>query len=131
MNTDFTKAINDLRQTTESFKKGATSPIAHGTARGGAICAAVVAMAKSFDVTLKPIGGIDSRGDIHITAAKGVEDGTAGCGRFGAEFAEWLNTSNVRTGLCPPAHLSPDSGWCIINHFDAERMILRYAESLI
>lgn len=129
MNKEFRQAIAVLRQTNEDFKAGQTTAVAHGHARSAAICAAVIAMARSFGVKLKPIGGIDARGELNITAAKEVEDGTAGCGRFGGPFAELLNAANVRTGIAPPAHLDSESGWCIINHFDAENMVLRYAES--
>jgi hypothetical protein len=129
MNKEFRQAVAVLRQTNEDFKAGQTTAVAHGHARGAAICAAVVAMARSFGVKLKAIGGIDARGELNITAAKAVEDGTAGSGRFGGPFAELLNASNVRTGVAPPAHLDSESGWCIINHFDAESMVLRYAES--
>lgn len=129
MNKEFRQAIAVLRQTNEDFAAGTTSAVAHGHARGAAICAAVVAMARSFGVKLKPIGGIDSRGELSITAAKAVEDGTAGCGRFGGPFAELLNAANVRTGVNPPAHLDSESGWCIINHFSAENMVLQYANT--
>lgn len=129
MNKEFRQAIAVLRQTTADFNAGTTSAVAHGHARGAAICAAVIAMACSFGVKLKPIGGIDSRGELNITAAKAVEDGTAGCGRFGGPFAELLNAANVRTGMAPPAQLDSESGWCILNHFEAEKMVLRYAES--
>jgi hypothetical protein len=129
MNKEFRQAIAVLNQTTEDFSKGHTSAVAHGHTRGAAICAAVTAMARSFGVTLEPIGCIDARGELSIFAAKAVADGKAGCGRFGGPFATFLNEANVRTGIRPPAHLESESGWCYLNHFEAEKMVLRYAKS--
>jgi hypothetical protein len=129
MNKEFHQAIAVLKQTTEDFSKGHTTAVAHGHARGAAICAAVIAMARSFGVKLNPLGGIDACGELSITAAKAVPDGMAGCGRFGGPFAELLNAANARTGSSPPAHLHSESGWCMLNHFDAEKMVLRYANS--
>lgn len=55
------------------------------------------------------------------------EDGSDpqyGCGHFGKRFADLLNQYNPRTGLSPSATLLPESGWCRMNHFDAERVVL-------
>lgn len=129
MNKEFRQAIAVLKQTNEDFSNGHTSSVAHGHTRSAALCAAVTAMARSFGVTLEPIGCIDARGELSIFAAATATEGRTRSGRFGGPFATLLSESNVRTGIRPPAHLASESGWCYINHFDAEKMVLRYAET--
>lgn len=129
MKQDFDSAIAELIKTNADFDAGRVTSVAHGYSRGMAISKALTALASVYGVALEPINGIDSRGELRITATNPNGPTQIGCGHFGEAFAALLTESNVRTGEYPPAHLHDKSGWCIINHFDAEKMILRYSST--
>lgn len=126
MNNEFRSAIAMLTATNEDFGAGTTSPVAHANTRQAALSAALKFMAKSFGVTLQPITGIDARGELHLVALDGDRPPSLGCGKFGKKFAAWLNTANPRTGVSPGATITEDGGWCYLNHFSAEKMVLAY-----
>lgn len=131
MNKEFRQAIAVLNQTNEDFANGHTSSVAHANTRQAAILAAVRFMAKSFGVQLAPMHAIDANGEISIVALDGDRDPSLGCGRFGGPFAALLNTANPRTGVMPGATLCSESGWCRLNHFEAEKLVIGYASSAI
>lgn len=129
MNKEFRQSIAVLKQTTEDFASGHTTAVAHASARSAAICAAVKAMARSFGVQLGPLS-IDSLGELSVVAVRAGAAGLPGCGQFGGPFAARLNTANPRTGVqYGSAQLHSQSGWCKINHFDAEKLVLEYAKT--
>lgn len=128
MNKEFRQAITVLKQTNEDFANGHTSSVAHANTRQAAILAAVRYMAKSFGVNLEPIHAIDARGEIRVVAKDGDRDPRLGCGKFGGPFAEWLTKARARTGIAP-CTLGSEDGWCYVNHFEAERMVLDFYKS--
>ncbi len=128
MNTEFRQAIAVLQQVNEDFSKGHTSAVAHGHTRAAAISAALTYMAKSFGVQLQSPGLIDGNGEFNLVALDGDRDPRLGCGRFGEKYVGWLNTAKPRTGVLPST-LCADNGWCRMNHFEAERMVLAYFEA--
>lgn len=128
MNQEFRQAIAMLKQANECFANGTTSSIAHSHTREAALMAALQALARTFGVKLATVGRIDARGELHIVAQDGDRDPKLGCGRFGGPFATLLNTGNPRCGVAPGAYLDSESGWCYMNHFDVEKLVLRYYE---
>ncbi len=128
MNKEFRQAIAVLKQTNEDFANGHTSSVAHAHTRQAALASALKFMAQSFGVILEPIHAIDARGEVRIVARDGDRDPRLGCGRFGDRYAAWLNKANPRTGIAPGATMDALSGWCYINHFEAEKMVLTYFE---
>ncbi|KVP17407.1 hypothetical protein [Burkholderia ubonensis] len=128
MNQEFRQAIAMLKQTNECFQNGHTSAVAHANTREAALIAAMNALARTFGVKLAPVSRIDGRGELHITARDGDKDPRLGCGRFGGPFATLLNSANPRTGIAPGAVLDSESGWCYVNHFEIEKLVLRYFE---
>jgi len=128
MNKEFRQAIAMLNATNEDFRGGTTTSVAHANTREAALIAGITAMARSFGVHLKPIHRIDARGELSIVALDKDKPSNIGCGKFGQKFTEWLNTAKPRTGIVP-CNLSSDAGWCYINHFEVEKMVLRYSET--
>jgi hypothetical protein len=86
----------------------------------------LIAIALRCDVTLSA-PGIDANGEYRLQALTTPPQGQV-CGPFG-DFAAMLNKHNPRCGLQPGAHLEASSGWCYINHFDAERLVLEFDEA--
>jgi len=53
------------------------------------------------------------------------------CGPYGEELAAWLSTVPRRTGVSPTtAPVLPENGWCWINHFHVERLLVDVAAKL-
>ncbi len=127
MNDKFCHAISDLKQVHEDFQAGRVSPVEHGAKRETAIITALEALADSLGVQLQKMHSIDARGELHITALDGDKDPRLGSGKFGWRFAALLNLAKPRTGVIP-CDLTPDAGWCYVNHFAAEKLVLRYYE---
>lgn len=125
----FQTAVAALDKANAEFTAGRLRPVPHSRAREAALCEALVQMAASLGCELDQPISIDSRGELRcITKGRGPWD--AGSGRYGTEFAAWLNSANPRTGVAPGAHLLPESGWCYLNHFEAEKLVQRYAAIL-
>lgn len=127
MSAAFREAAAALHAANQQFAAGDLSPLAHSRARETALIAGLVALAADFGVTLQCPSAIDSRGELAITAVH--PDGRSpemGCGEFGS-LSEILNRHNPRQGIAPGPWLGERSGWCHMNHFDAERMILEHA----
>jgi hypothetical protein len=127
MNEKFRQAIADLKQVHEEFAAGRVSSVEHGATRAAAIITALEALADMLGVRLQEMHAIDSRGELHLTALDGDKDPRLGCGKFGWRLAALLNLANPRTGTVP-CELTQDAGWCFINHFAAETLVLRYFE---
>ena len=123
MSAQFKQAAEALVLANTKFAAGELTPMGHRDARESAMVKALAALAKEFDVQiLEPIH-VDSRGELKIVAIH--PDGrppSMGCGQFGA-FAELLSRNRARMGIAP-GHISPENGWCMMNHFDVERMVL-------
>lgn len=127
MDKEFRQAITKLRQANEDFKNGRLSSVAHGNTREAAIIAALTALARSCGVQLAPMHRIDTRGELHIVAQDGDKDPRLGCGHYGKRFAALLTTAKPRTGVVSGITLDANAGWCYVNHFEAEKLVLRYA----
>lgn len=129
MSANFLAAIADLNQVNEAFKAGTVSSVEHGYRRGVALCSAIFEMAACMGASLEKPISIDSRGEIHVVT-KGKSHWDRGSGRYGEEFASWLNKANPRTGIAPGAVMLPEAGWCYLNHFNVEKLVLEYASTL-
>lgn len=125
----FLAAAAELDRANAEFKRGELKSVPHSRQREAALCEALVQMAASLNCMLEHPISIDSRGELRVVT-KGKTLREAGSSPYGAEFVSWLNTANPRTGVAPGAHLLPESGWCYLNHFDAEKLVQRYAASL-
>lgn len=129
MSKPFGDAIAALKQTTSDFNNGRVTSVPHSVARKTALIAAVHALAGICGVKLQHIHDIDTRGELRVVALDGDKDPRQGCGHYGEQFVTLLNTARPRTGTFGTTTLDARSSWCYINHFDAEKMVLRYAES--
>lgn len=128
MTTAFKTAIATLTAVHQRFHNREISPVQHGSEREAALAQALVEMAKEQGVTLQQPLHIDSNGEFSIVALK---PGTThslyeGCAKFGEVLAKALTENKARCGIIP-ATLTEDAGWCRLNHFGAERMVLAYA----
>ena len=129
MATEFLKAAQALVYANAQFAARTLSPVAHRDAREPAIAGALVAMAAEMGVTLQTPLYVDSNGEFSLNAMH--PDGrqpTMGCGEFGEAFSAALTKHQARMGV-NPGLIDPVNGWCRLNHFGAERMVLEYLES--
>lgn len=112
MSTEFKLAIADLNQANADFASGKLKSVQHGDARENAICRAVMALATMLGSEIEPVNYFTSRAEVQIV------------GNYSEDFANALNThGNPRTGALPGAVMTAGSGWCYVNHFDAERLV--------
>lgn len=131
MPTKFISAVDALQDAHKRFKNGEASPVMHSNLRQSALVIALTELAEAHDVKLQLPLGIDSNGEFSLVAMPA--DGSSpqnGCGRYGDEFADLLNGYQPRTGTWPGATMLPESGYCKMNHFEVERMIVDVANKL-
>lgn len=130
---DFRAAISSLLKAKKDFAAKELTPVQHGDAREKSIAQALDAMAKDFGVRLQKPLFIDSRGEFKLYALKDGFETThnVGCGKYGEGFAEAINKRGARTGFPGPNQLGPNDGWCMMNHFAAEKMVLEHAGALL
>lgn len=114
-------AIGALQLAHAEFAKGALSSSDHSRARETAIADGLLSLAESHGTVLEGPLHIDSRGEFRIVVPC-PSPGVRSPG-YGKEFADALTRHNARTGIAPGAHLLPESSWCYLNHFDAERLL--------
>lgn len=131
---DFLTFTDDLVQANYAFfSKREISPVAHKDQREDAMAYGLGALARYLNVTLKAPLQVNSNGEFMI-AVEQSGDGVAtinpynGTRVFGAAFAELLNAHSPRTGISPPAVLTPEGAWCYMSHFSVEKMLLAAAE---
>lgn len=130
MNPDFNQAIDELKTAAQGLQTGALSGVAHRDMREPALAKALIALAKNFGVNLQAPMYIDSNGEFSVIALN--PEGpplTQGCGKFGEPFAALLSLFRARTGIAP-GHIGGFNGWCRLNHFMAEKLVLSYAAQL-
>lgn len=128
----FLEAAASLRSANRDFFEARSiSPMAHRDRREAALSSALVAMAAGFGVELKQPIYCDSRGEFPIVALASDPDSRrmGFCASFGEGFTAFLNAHQARTGIAP-GHLDPSNGWCRMNHFEVEKMVLAYEKSL-
>lgn len=129
MTTKFLAAVQQLISANTQFAAGEIKSVPHADLRGAALATALQELATEHGVQLQLPLQINSRGEFSINVLP--DNGQSiqyGCGSYGAAFADILNRHNPRCGLQPGAILFPESGWCWLNHFDAERMVLSVAQ---
>ncbi len=126
------KAVAALMETHRQFNNGELSPVAHGNNRETHLAEALRAVAAKTGVTLREPLRIDSNGEFSIVAVPTEPTNIPGAaGRYSDEFVALLNRHNPRCGVLPTAHLLPENGWCRMNHFDVERLVLEaHAEAV-
>lgn len=113
----FQASVAALKEAHSKFRAGKLSSVDHSWHREKALSGALVAMAEELGAPLKGPIQIDARGEYQLSTAK----------RFGEPFVAALNKHHPRCGIVSTSHLDPQNAWCMINHFDAERMVLEYA----
>jgi hypothetical protein len=121
------QAVSALAGVHARFAAREIKPVEHADLREPCLANALRDLASIFDVTLQLPLQIDSLGEFSIVAMP--KDGSSpryGCGPFG-EFAAVLSGYRPRTGTAPCSSLSPQGGWCRMNHFDVERMVTEQA----
>jgi len=129
---DLESAVTALLLTHARFQAAQISPLEHSRLREASLGSAVVAVAAVLGVNLRQPLRLDSRADFHLKAEpKEPWPGSPDiCGHFGEEFAALLNRHQARCGVAP-GHMQPESGWCYLNHFAAEAMVMEYAEQAL
>ena len=125
MQTEFLTAAQALLAATAQFKEKEISSVAFSRLREAAIAQALNALATEQGVRLEAPLQVDSRGEFRVVALQ-PKGGLCwpSTGTFGADFVKLINRHNPRTGIQAGATLLPESGWCYLNHFDAERLVL-------
>jgi hypothetical protein len=128
VNSAFKESIDTLIEAGRQFDRKEIKSVQYSVLRGKALCDALDALASSYGIQLQKPLHIDSRGDIRIVAVP--VDGSRveqGAGPFGESFATALNQGRPRTGIpgnYPPATLDSENGWCYMNHFNLEKMLI-------
>jgi hypothetical protein len=127
-NSEFQSAVRALSDATEAFSRGDIKSVQYNDLREKAISQALIAMAVECGIALKEPLHINSLGEFNFQVLHSDgRDTSLGCGKFGLEFATYLNRFGVRTGAIEYGYspcMRSDDGWCHMNHFQAEKMIL-------
>lgn len=128
---DFRQAVATLQDAAKRADQGTLIGVNYKDVREPALADALRAMALAHGVTLQEPVQIDANGEFSIVAVNPA--GTMllhGCGKFGDEFAAALTRHKARTGFPGPNTIDSAAGWCRLNHFEAERMVLDYASRM-
>lgn len=123
------KASVDLKNINESFKEGSMTSVAYSLMRSRALLDALRGVVFMHGVELEEPLQIDSNGEVSLIAKN--PNGPAsiyGSGHFGKDLADLITEYRPRTGQAYGANLSPENGWCKMNHFDVERMVVDFSE---
>jgi hypothetical protein len=122
----FSTAIIAIRQTHARFFAGEIKPVEHAHLREQHLRAALKTLAFSYGVSLQEPLQIDSNGEFSLVALKeGQDPRYYGSAAFG-DFVTILNPHRPRTGIAP-SDLSRENGWCLMNHFAVEEMVMQHA----
>lgn len=120
----FIQAAQELIAANEAFVAGSINPSQHRYAREDAMSKAMDALAGAHGVNLQKPLQLDSNGEMSLVAMPlDGSDPRYGTGQFGTLSAV-LNQYQPRCGVAPGAVLPPQMGWCRMNHFQVEKMIL-------
>lgn len=124
MNIEFIKATSDLFKCQEQFENGVLKSVPYSAERERCLAKSLAALADAYGVRLKTPLHIDVNGEFSIVAQSDdpLANAIGGCGEYGS-FAQILNRHSPRTGTAPGARLDEKSGWCRMNHFEAEKMV--------
>lgn len=97
-------------------------PLEVSIVRGAMLAAGLRALAiicgKEFDTDLN----INSNGEIMLRIPLNGDPQV--CGEYGERLAAILSPYRPRCGYSPMSSIDPRNGWCYMNHFDVERMLL-------
>lgn len=129
MSSKFKVAAEKVAEINEQFfAKKTISSLEHGRLRSEVLGKALFELAAQHGVNLVAPLFIDSRGEYKITAIDpSGRDPKYGAGHFGEAFASILNGHSPRCGVSPGAIMHERDGWCMMNHFEVEKMILAAA----
>lgn len=120
----FNDAAKELITTQKDFAEGKISSFEHSRKREAALAKGLTAIALNYGVVLQQPLQIDSNGEFSIVAVKEGQDPRYGCGQFGEKFAAALG-KNWRSGInTADFNMLPENGWCRLNHFEAEKIVL-------
>lgn len=122
---DLRTAIEALQESQVKFHKGEISPLQHSRIREGHLSDAMIALGQQHGLTFQAPMLIDSRGEFSLVVMpKHGGDPKNGCGHYGEDFVKILNEHNPRPGAQTTKYMLPENGFCKINHFDVERMVV-------
>lgn len=124
MTEKFIAAATQVVEANQQFFSGKISPVEHRRLREAGLASALTEAAAECGVSLVQPLQVDSRGEFNITAVAPVGYIGHGESLFGQDFANLLNGFSPRCGLAPGAVLEASNGWCMMNHFNVEKMIL-------
>jgi hypothetical protein len=132
MTSELVHAVGRLRDAAARFATGKLSSVAYSNERETCLADALRAMAAEHRIRLREPLQVDSRGEFTIVA-RAVDETppSQGAGRFGDAFALALTRHCARTGTAGPTHIIGENGWCLLNHFDAERMVSEYHDQCV
>jgi hypothetical protein len=122
---EFLQSVQALERARERFEAGELKAVPYSQERELALSRALRALAVGYGVPLYGPLTIDSRGEFSLIAAnkEGLNPHHYGTGQYGEDFVSLLNQFEPRTGE-RPGQLCAVNGWCHMNHFNAERMVL-------
>lgn len=130
MTQSFNESVAALRSATQQLNAGILSGVAYRDAREPALAAALSALAEAHGVVLQQPLQVDANGEYSVVAVNPKGPSLLhGAGPFGQDFAAALTRAQARTGIAPGA-LCASNGWCRLNHLQAEKMVLEYAQKL-
>jgi hypothetical protein len=112
--------VEQLIDAHAQFKQGTISAYAFANMRGPYIAQALQAVAHELGADLKEYAILAKRAEGAVAASYDA------VGHYGEAFVEVLNRYSPRTGIFAGAILSASCGWCYLNHFDAEKLVMDY-----
>ncbi len=98
-------------------------PVQQGQAREKALAHGLRIFALQHGREFREPLQCDSNGEFHLAIVNPDNPTGEACGRFGGGMAEIIARHNPRCGISPSNHMSPDNGWCRMNHFDVENLL--------
>lgn len=126
----FLESASRLQQVNEEFSQGKLSSFDHSAARETALADALLALGHMHGVQLRaPLFIERGTGEFALQVSVPGQDPMLGVGKFGT-LATVLNRHDPRTGVASGARLSEDNGWCWLNHFRAEQLVLDEAQRM-
>lgn len=127
--TTLQQAISNLVQANADFSNNKLSSVEFSNVRQTALAEGLRALATKHGITLQEPLHIDSNGEFSIVA-ESDNPSDRRCGftaHYGEAFAALLNKHRPRTGIAPGS-VCAENGWCRMNHFDVERLVMSCQE---
>ena len=122
------KELENLKEQLEDLKLDFNNykikSVTYANKREKIIQQGIKLIGKDNNINLK-ISLIDSNGEYNIKAIHPEKPNEDICGKFG-NFANIISPFGPRCGIQPTKHLSPENGWCRLNHFQAESCLINY-----